>query len=205
MSILINIKDLLSGQLVEGTRMEFKKGWNPKPIIRLICTFANDFKRGRGTGVPTIIKTLKDNHSPDAMFDTNEPERISFIVEIPIHTLFHDQGDDQGEQVSDQVNDQVNMGVNQHDTEKVVLINDQVSDQVISVISYCSSPKSRKEILSFLSLKNHTDNFKRHVQPLIDSNYLDYTIKDNLRNRNQKYIITNSGKVILSTIKNKDN
>jgi ATP-dependent DNA helicase RecG len=29
MSILINIEDLLSGKIVEGTRIEFKQGWNP--------------------------------------------------------------------------------------------------------------------------------------------------------------------------------
>ena len=41
MSILINIDDLLSGSIVEGTLMEFKKGWNPGTIMRSVCAFAD--------------------------------------------------------------------------------------------------------------------------------------------------------------------
>jgi ATP-dependent DNA helicase RecG len=41
MSILINIEDLLSGEIVEGTRMEFKKGWNPSVIMRTVFAFAD--------------------------------------------------------------------------------------------------------------------------------------------------------------------
>ena len=49
MSLLVNIEDLLSGAIVEGTRMEFKEGWNPTPIMRSICAFANDFEN-EGSG-----------------------------------------------------------------------------------------------------------------------------------------------------------
>jgi len=61
---------------------------------------------GRGTGVPTIIKALEENNSPEAIFDTNEPERISFIVEIPIHSLFEEEDNDQGKETTDQDDDQ---------------------------------------------------------------------------------------------------
>ena len=42
MSLLINIEDLLSGEIVEGSRLELKEGWNPTAILRTICAFAND-------------------------------------------------------------------------------------------------------------------------------------------------------------------
>ena len=58
---------------------------------------------GRGTGIPTIINALKENGSPAPKFDTNEPERTYFIVEIPIHKAFVEQ---QTDQVTDQVTDQ---------------------------------------------------------------------------------------------------
>lgn len=44
MSLPINIEDLLSGAVVEGERIEFKQGWNPGPIMRTVCAFANDFE-----------------------------------------------------------------------------------------------------------------------------------------------------------------
>ena len=49
MSILISIEKLLSGNFVEGTRMEFKEGWNPK----------------------TMKRVLNINGSPKPIFDTN--------------------------------------------------------------------------------------------------------------------------------------
>lgn len=43
MSLPINIEDLIKGRAVESDRIEYKKGWNPGPIYRSICAFANDF------------------------------------------------------------------------------------------------------------------------------------------------------------------
>src|SRR5690606_20113276 len=43
MALPINILDLINGRAVESDRIEYKKGWNPGPIYRTICAFANDF------------------------------------------------------------------------------------------------------------------------------------------------------------------
>jgi ATP-dependent DNA helicase RecG len=144
---------------------------------RRIGEFLKELKltEGRGTGIPTIVNALKENGSPLPVFDTNDPERTHFIVEIPIHHAFYDQ------------------------------VNDQVNDQVISIIEFCNVPKSKQEILAFLDLKNHTDNFKRHVQPLIEKEYLDYIIKDNLKNRNQKYVQTSLGILLIEQNKRPSN
>ena len=40
----INLEDLLRQRKVEGDRIEYKKGWNPDPITRTLCAFANDFE-----------------------------------------------------------------------------------------------------------------------------------------------------------------
>jgi len=40
----INLNDLLHQRTVEGERIEYKAGWNPDPIIRTLCAFANDFE-----------------------------------------------------------------------------------------------------------------------------------------------------------------
>jgi ATP-dependent DNA helicase RecG len=139
---------------------------------RRIGEFLKELKltEGRGTGIPTIINALKENGSSAPIFDINDPERTHFVVEIPIHPAFV-----QNDQESDQVN-----------------------DQVISILSYCKIPKSKQEILAHLGLKNHSINFKRHVQPLIEKDYLDYTIKGNLKDRNQKYVTTALGILLVT-------
>jgi len=40
----LNLDDLLRQRTVEGERIEYKAGWNPAPIIRTLCAFANDFE-----------------------------------------------------------------------------------------------------------------------------------------------------------------
>lgn len=62
MSIPINIEKLLSGTVVEGTRMEFKKGWNPIAIMRTVCAFANDFEN-EGSGY-IVIGVEESNGKP---------------------------------------------------------------------------------------------------------------------------------------------
>jgi ATP-dependent DNA helicase RecG len=42
MSLPINIEDLMGNGVVESSRIEYKANWNPEPILRTICAFAND-------------------------------------------------------------------------------------------------------------------------------------------------------------------
>lgn len=42
MAIPANIEDLLNCRVVESTRIEFKQGFNPNPVLHSICAFAND-------------------------------------------------------------------------------------------------------------------------------------------------------------------
>ncbi len=42
MAIPVNIHDLINRTVVESSRVEFKSDYNPAPIIRTLCAFAND-------------------------------------------------------------------------------------------------------------------------------------------------------------------
>jgi len=48
MPLPLNINDLLTGQVVEWDRLEFKEGWNPLEAVQAICAFANDFHNWGG-------------------------------------------------------------------------------------------------------------------------------------------------------------
>ena len=48
MPIPVNIEQLLSATAIEGSRIEYKEGWNPNAIYRTICAFANDFDNSGG-------------------------------------------------------------------------------------------------------------------------------------------------------------
>ncbi|MCK4643351.1 putative DNA binding domain-containing protein [bacterium] len=43
-----SIEELIEGKIIESERIEFKKGWNPEPIIHTITAFANDLHNWGG-------------------------------------------------------------------------------------------------------------------------------------------------------------
>ena len=62
MGIPINISDLLEQTIVESTRIEFKEGFNPEPILHSICAFANDIDNIGGGYI--IIGVKEENGVP---------------------------------------------------------------------------------------------------------------------------------------------
>lgn len=49
----------MHARVVETERIEFKAGWNPDPIVRTLCAFANDFEN-LGGGYLVIGQDSKD-------------------------------------------------------------------------------------------------------------------------------------------------
>ncbi|MFW6262580.1 MAG: ATP-binding protein, partial [Thermotogota bacterium] len=79
------------------------------------------------------------------------------------------------------------------DTDHVTdYVTDHVTDYVEikkkEILAFCSSPKSRKEIMNYLNL-SHPDNFRKlYLNPLLESGKLKRTIPEKPRSVNQKYI-----------------
>lgn len=65
MALHINIGDLLSSNIVESDRIEYKVGWNPDTIYRSICAFANDFDNTGGGYI--LIGVAEDKTTKTAM------------------------------------------------------------------------------------------------------------------------------------------
>ena len=77
MALPINIEDLLGGLVVEGNRVEYKKGWNPDPIYRTICAFANDFDDTCGGYIVVGVDEVNGRAvRPVVGIDINEIEPI---------------------------------------------------------------------------------------------------------------------------------
>ncbi len=64
-----------------------------------------------------------------------------------------------------------------------------------TILSFCESPKSRREILTdLLSVSNQTFNFNKNILPLIEKALLGYTLPESINSKNQKYVITPKGR-----------
>lgn len=175
---------------------------------------------GRGTGIPTIVKALKDNGSGSPTFDTNEPQRTHFLIEIPIHKDFVKKDNsftvtkEELKKGVDALAEAVRVTLSKSNeievpSEKNIIkynkIANALSEQQIEVLNYALTPRKKKEILEeCLGLSNQTKNFNTHIQPLMDLGLINLTIPNKVTSQYQKYFTSNIGKSVLASIKNRD-
>jgi ATP-dependent DNA helicase RecG len=120
---------------------------------------------GRGTGIPKIRNAMKQNGSPAPTFKTDRG-KTHFLTTLPIHPKA-----------------QIKEGIG---VQKLL-------DNRMKILIFCKTPKSRKEILVHLGLKNYPENSKKHIVPLLKDNLIELTIPDKPRSGRQKYITTKKG------------
>lgn len=78
MAIPVNIDDLINRRIVESTRIEFKSDFNPDPIIRSVCAFANDIDNMGGGYI--IVGVEENNGAPVFPIKGIEQPRIDGIL-----------------------------------------------------------------------------------------------------------------------------
>lgn len=69
-----------------------------------------------------------------------------------------------------------------------------VKNGEIDVVSFCKTPRSRKEIAEYIGLSSVTYAMKKYVQPLIDRGIIKLTIPETPSSPNQKYYSDSIGK-----------
>lgn len=74
----VNVDDLLHQRQVEGARIEYKAGWNPDPILRTLCAFANDFENLGGGYIVVGLECDQDGQPiyPPQGIPANQLDRI---------------------------------------------------------------------------------------------------------------------------------
>lgn len=77
MELLVNINQLLNGNIVEWERLDFKAGWNPEDVMHTMCAFANDIHNWGGG---YIVVGVEENNGrpilPPQGLDINAIDRI---------------------------------------------------------------------------------------------------------------------------------
>ncbi len=184
----IRIEDLRKGK-IKARRYRNRKLGDFLKELRLT--------EGRGTGVPTIIKELKDNGSPAAIFDTDE-DRSYFYISIPCHLNC----------IEDTL--KIN-GVTQLDVDDIGDIQTDVfvslcnifmpkSIYILELLSQ-NGAMDKVSIFSALNVSNQTYSKKKYLDPLLNNDCIDMVIKNKPNSRNQKYHITDMGMNFLKAYK----
>jgi len=138
---------------------------------------------GRGTGIPKILRVLKENGSPPPQFKTDE-DRTFFTTDFFIHPLFVSEAR-KAEQVTGEVTG-------------------EVTSEVIRLLSVLvKAPMTRSQAQKFLGLKSQANFRDRYLEPASNLGLIEMTIPDKPRSSKQKYRLTEKGRGFLSSIRKK--
>lgn len=180
---------------------------------------------GRGTGFPTIRNAMKENNSPEPVFETDEQstyflsvlqakEQIITAVEnVPFNNL--EELSHFLNRLSDQVNDQdktsdskesevlknpLSRLNDQASDQAVQIIESQLNDKVLAILNVLEEPKKRVEILEHIGLRNHSDNREKYLDPLVKLGWIEMTIPEKPTHKDQKYKRTIQGEILYNLI-----
>jgi ATP-dependent DNA helicase RecG len=132
---------------------------------------------GRGTGIPTVLRVMRDNGAAMPRFETDE-ERSYFIAVLPVRSPSNGHGTSlESTQVSTQVSD----------------LAKSLDVRSRSLLAFCRRPQYRASILSHLGLKSVKNLRQRYLQPLLQTGLLTMTDPEHPNSPEQKYQTTEPG------------
>lgn len=148
----------ISKKSIEDKNMIARKYRN-----RRIGEFLKELKltEGRNTGIPKIKRALKNNGSKEPEFETNET-RDYFITTIFMHAGFENEMKDRP---------RIHQDIHQD-----------------KILEFYKEPRTTKEIMAYLGLKDRRNFYVKYMRPLLDSGELQMTIPEKPNHKNQKYI-----------------
>lgn len=173
---------------------------------------------GRGTGIPKIYGALERNGSPKPLFETDR-DCSYFLTVIYVHSDVSKTIT--AEEKSGQANDQAirqNISSIEDLNHVIEAGNDQANDQARNEISnftyenindkatiilgnLVAKPLRRAALLNSIGLKNHTDNRKKYLDPLLKIELIGLTIPEKPTHQDQKYKITSKGLKLLTILR----
>ncbi|QIW16636.1 transcriptional regulator [Pasteurellaceae bacterium RH1A] len=145
-----------------------------------------DLTEGRSTGIPKILEAMRNNGSPDPIFESDE-DRSYFMIRLPIHS--------KAMQISTPTPQDAPVTIQENIQENI-----QESDLHKQLIQVLDQPYSTKELMEKLGLQNRPHFAKHYLKPSLQAGVVEMTIPDKPNSRNQKYRLTAKGKQRLQAL-----
>lgn len=180
---------------------------------------------GRGTGFPTIRNAMKENNSPEPVFETdeqstyfltllfaNEEKKVlkNVVPFTNLEELSHflntlsDQASDQAKtndsKSLDFFNTWSDQANDQAGDQAAQIIEREINDKTIVVLEGLNEPKKRKDILDYIGLKNHSDNRVKYLDPLVNLGWIEMTIPEKPTHQDQKYKRSIQGEILYNLV-----
>jgi ATP-dependent DNA helicase RecG len=139
---------------------------------------------GRGTGVPSIFKAMRDNASPEPRFETDE-NRTYFTTILPAHPL----------SIVSAEHSEHGAGPEWESTEVPEVL--RIEPRRWDVLQMSLIPQSRSSLQRNLGVDDQHKFRRLYLNPLIEAGLLGLTIPDSPRAPTQQYVTTELGRALL--------
>ena len=148
-----------------------------------------DLAEGRSTGVPKILRAMRENGSPAPIFESDE-DRTWFLVRLPVHERVRPEPTEQD---------------TEHDTGQVTgQDTGQDTGQVEQLVVALTREMSRAELQEALNL-THRDYFTAaYLRPALEAGLIEMTLPEKPTSRNQRYRRTAAGEALARQARAKD-
>lgn len=154
---------------------------------------------GRGTGIPTILRSMRDNGSPEPVFESDET-RSYFTTRLPIHPGAHTGAVGGSGKARDNVGADVGRSVTttpEISEEVRTLLETPIARTILEV---AEQPQSREALQSATGISSPSYLLKRYVRPLMAEGLVVYTVPESPRAPNQRYRTTNLGTELVKSL-----
>ncbi len=159
---------------------------------------------GRGTGFPIIYNSMKQNGSPEPVFETDE-QCTYFLTVLPARINKSNQaGNQAGNQVNKLIfkdikslnaflNSKSNQAGDQAGDQARNIIKKALQEETIKIMNGLVHEKTRTEIFDSIGLSNQTKNRKKYLDPLIEYGWVEMLYPEKATSPKQKYRLTPLG------------
>ena len=139
-----------------------------------------ELAEGRSTGVPKILRAMRQNGSPEPVFESDE-DRTWFLVRLPAH-------------------ERASLGATAHETTHEA---EHVTEHVERLITALTREMNRPQLQDVLGV-NHRQHFvAAYLSPALKAGLIEMTLPDKPTSRKQRYRRTVTGESLAQEIKGK--
>ena len=151
-----------------------------------------DLAEGRSTGVPKILRAMRNNGSPAPSFETDE-DRTWFRVRLLAHEEFsrvEEWGEAEQHAGQDAVQD------NALKNKELASFTEQDTEQVRLLILALTGEMRRLELQDLLRIAHRPHFFETYLNPALDAGLIEMTVPDKPTSGNQRYRRTSAGEAL---------
>lgn len=134
-----------------------------------------DLTEGRGTGIPKILRAMKDNGSPPPEFNFDE-DHSYFMVRLPVHPQAHRAAD------------------NPTPTRTAPHVTPHVTPHVEALLGVLEGEMSRAELMNALALSDRKHFARAYLTPALQSGLVEMTSPEKPKSVTQRYRLSQIGR-----------